>query len=290
MPSLLLTAAVVTPMVSLIPATAAQAATCTTVDINGGTTTPLSAPTLTPGNAKGIVGGCVVFDNIGGQKETVTVTGPSSLTATLTKGKSATLKDIKAGTYQVKVVTDLLGLLGNQLAPGSGSIAVSAPASTSTGNGGGGSGGGSSTGGSSGGTHSGTGGKGRNATHSGHKHKVTGPKVANQPGHNAAGSGSGASADPNEQDFQLPAIPGVGALQSQSNPGQAPDVAPSQDAANGTPETAIPTTAPDSVQVAPAADTHGSSKGLPAAIAGLLILGVASAYARAMRMRRSTAH
>lgn len=287
-PSLLLTAAVAAPAASLLAVPAASAAGCTTIDITG---TTLSAPSLSPSAASGVVGGCVLFDNTGHQTETVSLTSPSgasALSTTLTSGKTAQASLASAGTYAVKVTTKVGGLLNNSLEPGSGTIKVSAPSSSGSTSGTPAKGGGSS------GSHHHASGGGSNATRAGKHRKVTGPDVAPGPkSHHRSASGNGSDESfgsfGSGSSVNLPPIPALGRISEKSDPGLAPDVAPKSSSASvGTPETAIPTTAPNTVQVAPAADTHNSSKGLPSAIAALLILGVASAYARAMRMRRTS--
>lgn len=238
--------------VSVEPASAAGCSATITVD--GG-----PSPQLSSSNVSVARGDCVTFVNKTSTSIDVVI---KPFNKSIAASKSANYPATATGTHKgsVSYSGDPIGLSSSPVsvdvtsAPASSSSPTPSHSTPSTGRGGG---------------------HGKNGG-------ATGPEVANKPkGRHGKKAGAGPGPSPT---VKLPPIPPLSTISPRSNNGTDPLVAPGQ--------TLIPTPVPSAgvgtVSPSPAAATvhassDGPSRGLPAAIAAVLILGVVAGLARVLR-------
>jgi hypothetical protein len=236
----------------------ADAASCAAVTI----TNPSNGShlTLSPSSVSIVLGGCVSYANDTQAQVTVTVTPPSgpATNTSIAKSASATVKPAVAGKDTVAAKrTGLLSLLGN--ATGSGSITVkAAPKSGPS----------SSASAQPSGKHSPT--------------PTSKPDVAPHPKkhHTTKHGNTKHTPGPHATGIKLPPLPplpiaGVTSLPKASNP----VVAPGPVTAPSITDTATPVAAVISGPIEPGAS---NGRGLPEAIAVLVVLGLVSGWGRVL--------
>jgi hypothetical protein len=240
-------------MIAVVDHAAAAACTATVKisDPNG------SQLTLSPSSVSVVLGGCVTYSNstTGTVTLTVTETGTTTKTAKVTEGSTATVKPAAAGKASVTANGGLLNLV-----KGSGSITVKPQAK---------SGPSSSASPQPSGKHSST--------------PTTKPDVAPHPKHNHKKSKAGKGKHtprPHATGIKLPPLPplptaGIAALPKASNP----VVAPGPVSAPAVTDTSTPVAAIVSGPIEPGSS---NGRGLPEAIAVLVVLGLVSGWGRVL--------